>query len=803
MEIPLKPNTLSFEELIELRLKEEQEKIQTDKKQGSDKNGNIKNNKEENLENPIISRKINGNLNLPNINTPLYDSNDYKCKNSTENGSNNSTYYDDDVNNDVEVDIDNNNNKKTNIMQNKSTNSFYNYNIMSIHEENLNDIQKSMNYYNLDDTESNYNNSIQEVDNNINNDNNISEIPTKITNSDANNYSIHSRISSTLSYQDEDRNPMNYNSNNDKRQNTKNTGNIPKSYSSISTLVNDYDNKSEFNDKDLYKNFDCYLSNNGRNCCNINNINNDNIENTKSIISKNQNYNKINGSPCKQYYTNYNDNKEIMQITKSKVSEIKELFEKNKSTKIFTNENPSNLVNQNNIKKKTKSYIDPPPPPSPPKEIDLEEKKLISKDNKLNEQILKPLKQLNKYHWKMLCNHKNEELNEYQLLESQVNHEMQFSPKVNKNSNENNTISNISNSSINNNENININKNNCLNDNKCSKVNAKDNHINIIHSNDSDDYMCKKNSPNSTKTQYNEQKSKNITNLIKDDNSFNNYMINIENDNIKYGNYEYTDLEKELKEEIQKYKEANIRLEKLQNETTTLNQRLIQEKNSFDELKRNEMMNINYLKQKNEELQLEIENIKKNKSNKLELNNTNVDMDSLLKENKELKEKIKTIEKKTKSEKEEYIKEIDKLKDEMKQLLRNTCVTATHNRKSPKKSTYAKIPFFQNKEDSKIIINKNSSILQFKINPKNSEISSTNNKDSDTMILKNLDNNTSNFNINTNNLNNSNGDTIKNTMLINNINDNNNSITNNSANTNININSSINIYSNTKTNAND
>jgi len=108
------------------------------------------------------------------------------------------------------------------------------------------------------------------------------------------------------------------------------------------------------------------------------------------------------------------------------------------------------------------------------------------------------------------------------------------------------------------------------------------------------------------------------------------------------------------------------------------------------------------------------------------------------------------MEKKFKEEKESYDKEINKLKDEMKQLLRNTCVTATHNRKSPKKSTYTQIPFFQNKEDSKIIINKNSSILQFKINPKNSDTNSTNNENSDSMILKNLNDTTTNFDINMN-----------------------------------------------------
>ncbi|ORY21273.1 hypothetical protein LY90DRAFT_516202 [Neocallimastix californiae] len=79
----------------------------------------------------------------------------------------------------------------------------------------------------------------------------------------------------------------------------------------------------------------------------------------------------------------------------------------------------------------------------------------------------------------------------------------------------------------------------------------------------------------------------------------------------------------------------------------------------------------------------------------------------------------------------------------MKQLLRNTCVTGTHNRKSPIKSTYTQISFHQNKDDSKIIINKNSSILQFKINPKNSDNNSfINNESSDNMLLKNLDENT-------------------------------------------------------------
>lgn len=114
-----------------------------------------------------------------------------------------------------------------------------------------------------------------------------------------------------------------------------------------------------------------------------------------------------------------------------------------------------------------------------------------------------------------------------------------------------------------------------------------------------------------------------------------------------------------------------------------------------------------------------------------------------MKENKELKEQLKISEEKSKAEKEENIKEINKLKDEMKQLLRNTCVTGTHNRKSPIKSTYTQISFHQNKDDSKIIINKNSSILQFKINPKNSDNNSfINNESSDNMLLKNLDENT-------------------------------------------------------------
>ena len=122
-----------------------------------------------------------------------------------------------------------------------------------------------------------------------------------------------------------------------------------------------------------------------------------------------------------------------------------------------------------------------------------------------------------------------------------------------------------------------------------------------------------------------------------------------------------------------------------------------------------------------------------------------------MKENKELKDQIESMEKKFKEEKENYNKEISKLKDEMKQLLRNTCVTGTHNRKSPKKSTYSKIPYFQSKEDSKIIINKNSSILQFKINPKNSDNSSINNENTDSMMLKSLNDTTTNYDTSMNN----------------------------------------------------
>jgi len=126
-------------------------------------------------------------------------------------------------------------------------------------------------------------------------------------------------------------------------------------------------------------------------------------------------------------------------------------------------------------------------------------------------------------------------------------------------------------------------------------------------------------------------------------------------------------------------------------------------------------------------------------------------MNKLMKENKELKDQIESMEKKFKEEKENYNKEISKLKDEMKQLLRNTCVTGTHNRKSPKKSTYSKIPYFQSKEDSKIIINKNSSILQFKINPKNSDNSSINNENTDSMMLKSLNDTTTNYDTSMNN----------------------------------------------------
>jgi len=86
MEIPLKPNTLSFEELIELRLKEEQEKIKIGEKKNNNNNNN--NNKLSiNIPqgNMKIKRRNMDNMSTLKINTPpvLYVNKKISNNNST------------------------------------------------------------------------------------------------------------------------------------------------------------------------------------------------------------------------------------------------------------------------------------------------------------------------------------------------------------------------------------------------------------------------------------------------------------------------------------------------------------------------------------------------------------------------------------------------------------------------------------------------------------------------------------------------------------------------------------------------
>ncbi|KAG4089377.1 hypothetical protein H8356DRAFT_1719381, partial [Neocallimastix lanati (nom. inval.)] len=316
------------------------------------------------------------------------------------------------------------------------------------------------------------------------------------------------------------------------------------------------------------------------------------------------------------------------------------------------------------------------------------ESMLIIKDKKLNDQVLKPLKQINKHHWKVLCDHKNEELNEYQLLENQINNEIYdisteyqskedinvYNDKCNyinsiNNSNniENNNISNNTGSNTyynNGNEYTNINNydssnnnsgnvNNTTNDtnNYVAKITNEQDTKNEINMDEKDDVasinennrnLYYEPEQNNSLDFINNYNNNNINNEIYHNNNysyenvknnFNNYnkfKYNDANNNSKLikhnntnNNAEEFDRNKALEEEILKYKEANDRLEQLQNETISLNQRLIKEKNEFDEEKRNNILNVNYLREQIEKLKNEIEDLKNEKKIEVPLKNDN------------------------------------------------------------------------------------------------------------------------------------------------------------------------------------
>ncbi|ORX81042.1 hypothetical protein BCR32DRAFT_245184 [Anaeromyces robustus] len=399
------------------------------------------------INNVKINRRSNDMMNTPKISTPplLYQYN--------ENNINPMKMMDDDIKN------DNYNPQQQNTS--KNSNNFY-YN-----NENLNYLQKTTNYQ--------YNNN----------------------NNHSNNYE-HEKLDSIYNNQ-MNNNINNYNDNNNNLEKDNlyehNMRLLPEGKIQVNNIQLYHDNLGSSN----------YLLPDGStaSCSPVNTVNSENSDINKFNNNRiHKNFPKSNSSTSTLV-----NGKDKMRISKTKVSEMKELFEKSHNKNNKNNYNGDNLSsnpeNKNYNRKSNSSFsmnnnnnneVYSPYPSKTEKLEDLEESKLLKKDNKLNEQVLKPLKQLNKYHWKMLCSHKNEELTEYQLLESKINNEMDA-----------------------------------------------------------------------------------------------------------------------LEEEILRYKEANDKLEQLQNETILLNQKLIQDKNIFDEEKRNHLSNMNYLKQENEKLKTELENLKKEK----------------------------------------------------------------------------------------------------------------------------------------------------------------------------------------------